>query len=84
MRLVNVYTLRLEEFFEEDIPQYAILSHKWGPEELTYKEVAKSCIDTRKQGYEKLIGARRTAMQYQVGHLWIDSKWLLVAMMLDL
>ncbi|OIW23836.1 HET-domain-containing protein [Coniochaeta ligniaria NRRL 30616] len=38
MRLINTKTLILEEFFERDIPVYAILSHTWGPEEVTFQD----------------------------------------------
>ncbi|KAF9881118.1 hypothetical protein CkaCkLH20_01268 [Colletotrichum karsti] len=39
MRLVNVYTLELEEFFDADIPEYAILSHTWGKDEVTFQDL---------------------------------------------
>lgn len=36
MRLVNTSTGRLDEFFDTQRPSYAILSHTWGKEELSY------------------------------------------------
>lgn len=41
MRLLNIDTLKFKEFFEIDIPPYAILSHRWNREELCYKDFAK-------------------------------------------
>ncbi|KAH8194738.1 hypothetical protein TruAng_011096 [Truncatella angustata] len=38
MRLINVKTLELHEYFGDSIPQYAILSHTWGDQEVTYEE----------------------------------------------
>ncbi|KAL2270744.1 hypothetical protein VTJ83DRAFT_115 [Remersonia thermophila] len=35
MRLLNVATQELEEFHGADIPPYAILSHTWGPDEVS-------------------------------------------------
>ena len=42
MRLLNTSTIELEEIFEPEnlsnerkIPRYAILSHRWGDEEIT-------------------------------------------------
>ena len=29
----------LTEFFESDIPKYAILSHRWGAEEITFEDL---------------------------------------------
>ena len=75
MRLINVETLGLEEFFEQNIPPYAILSHRWGAtsDELTYKEVVKNRIDETKRGFIKLVQACLVAKQYSVRHLWIDT-----------
>jgi len=36
MRLLNVKTKELEEFYESDIPAYAVLSPTWGKNELTF------------------------------------------------
>lgn len=38
MRLINVYTLDMEEYFDSNVPDYAILSHTWGQEELSLRE----------------------------------------------
>ncbi len=41
MRLLSTSTFELEEFFDEEIPQYAILSHRWekDKEETTFQEL---------------------------------------------
>ncbi|KAK2775654.1 het domain-containing protein [Colletotrichum kahawae] len=39
MRLINVDTLELEEFFDDSIPRYAILSHTWGQEEVSFQDL---------------------------------------------
>jgi hypothetical protein len=38
MRLLNIETLRMEEFFDETVASYAILSHRWGQEEVSLQE----------------------------------------------
>lgn len=73
MRLVNIHTLQLEEFFERNIPPYAILSHRWTAEELTCQSLLEGGFDERKQGYRKLVGACRAASNYNVDYLWIDT-----------
>lgn len=73
MRLVNVHTLKLEEFMEGQVPPYAILSHRWTNEELTFKELLKDRADIHKQGYKKLLGACRTAANYDVDYVWVDT-----------
>lgn len=40
MRLINVVSLEIDEFYGSGVPKYAILSHTWGAEEaaLTFNE----------------------------------------------
>ena len=38
MRLLNTQTQRFKEFLGSDIPSYAILSHRWGDDEVSYHE----------------------------------------------
>lgn len=47
MRLLNIHSLEMKEFFDNDIPRYYILSHRWGDSEMTYKDFVKGrCRDT--------------------------------------
>ena len=39
MYLLNTTTKRLSHFFDEQRPTYAILSHTWGTEEVTYQDL---------------------------------------------
>lgn len=41
MRLLATTTLELHEFFSDKVPEYAILSHRWGDGEVTFKDVTK-------------------------------------------
>ena len=41
MWLINTETLELEEFFDHNIPKYAILSHRWGEREVDFKRFRK-------------------------------------------
>jgi hypothetical protein len=43
----------LTEFFESDIPRYAILSHRWGAEEVTFKDLMDGASKS-KAGYGKI------------------------------
>lgn len=38
MRLINIHSLKLEEFFGRNIPPYYILSHTWGNDEISFQE----------------------------------------------
>jgi hypothetical protein len=39
MRLLNTASRKLEEFGSSDIPLYAILSHTWGGNEITFQDI---------------------------------------------
>ncbi|KAE9365545.1 hypothetical protein N431DRAFT_431000 [Stipitochalara longipes BDJ] len=38
MRLLNIKTMKMEEFLGETVPPYVILSHRWGSEEVSLQE----------------------------------------------
>jgi hypothetical protein len=55
MRLLNTSTLKVEEVFEEKVTrQYAILSHTWGDEEVTFQDMLGR-PPSHKKGYQKLL-----------------------------
>jgi hypothetical protein len=47
MRLVNTTTIQLHEFFDDEIPPYAILSHRWETDEVTFQDL----MEGRGAGY---------------------------------
>lgn len=79
MRLLNIKTLELESFFEKDVPRYAILSHRWGPEELTYEDMRAGPSDAarRKQGFAKVQGfcdrVCDPASGLECDYIWVDT-----------
>jgi hypothetical protein len=54
MRLINAHTLELEEYFENQIPPYAILSHTWEDEEVSLQDWADRDTIAYKKGYKKI------------------------------
>src|SRR4051812_33155583 len=38
MRLINIATMRMEEFCGSDIPDYLILSHTWARDEVSFRD----------------------------------------------
>ncbi|KAI0158012.1 heterokaryon incompatibility protein-domain-containing protein [Hypoxylon sp. FL1284] len=75
MRLIDVNTLEFKEYFGTKKPPYAILSHTWGGEEVTFQEWEQRTEDTvrRKQGYAKIVGACRRARADGLSYLWCDT-----------
>ncbi|KAI0111111.1 heterokaryon incompatibility protein-domain-containing protein [Nemania sp. FL0031] len=72
MRLINVHTLAVEEFTDDQAPRYAILSHVWGKEEVTLQEMKEGSATSR-EGYEKIKDCCRQARFDGLPFAWIDT-----------
>jgi hypothetical protein len=77
MWLLNVHTLELHEFVGSSIPfyHYAILSHTWGHEEVTFAEMKKSKyrdIVQRKAGFNKIRQCCAEAERDGFKWAWVD------------
>ena len=53
IRLLNIDSLKLVEFREENRPPYVIASHRWQEEEVTFQEVRRG-NNKHKKGYKKV------------------------------
>ncbi|KAI9150386.1 Vegetative incompatibility protein [Paramyrothecium foliicola] len=74
MRLINTTTLGLQEFSGAGIPKYAILSHRWEEEEVTYTQwMEGSAMMRNKKGYKKIRGACKEALKDGFSWLWVDT-----------
>jgi hypothetical protein len=74
MRLINTTTLQLEDFTLRDVPPYAILSHTWGADEVTFQDM-KACkpdLNTE-HGYTKIVETCRLALEQGLGYAWVDT-----------
>ncbi|EHK17416.1 uncharacterized protein TRIVIDRAFT_173096 [Trichoderma virens Gv29-8] len=71
MRLLRTDTLEAQEFEYGNIPQYAILSHRWGKDELTLQDLEQGV--TEKQGHKKVqqFCSRAKADGFDYG--WVDT-----------
>ncbi|KAK7462391.1 hypothetical protein VKT23_007990 [Stygiomarasmius scandens] len=72
MRLLNTKTFHLAEFYT-DIPTYAILSHTWEKEEVTFQDIQNLDIAKRKVGWQKINNACTYARRYHFEWIWIDT-----------
>lgn len=74
MRLLDTKTLEFKEFYDYQIPEYAILSHRWGPveEEVTYNDYIAGC-KTNTPGYQKIMDFCGLANRKGIAYCWIDT-----------
>ncbi|KAF7622997.1 hypothetical protein AFLA_010310 [Aspergillus flavus NRRL3357] len=71
MRLIHTERLQLEEFADE-IPPYAVLSHRWGKDEVTFQDILlNQNHDT--EGYRKVENICKVANQDGFEYAWIDT-----------
>ena len=64
--------LSLVEKHESDSPRYAILSHTWGAEEVTFKDLIEG-TGKNKAGYEKIEFCRKQAASDDLIYFWVDT-----------
>ena len=72
MRLLHSETLQFEDFFERDVPKYAILSHRWGDKEVSFQEMEQSGAPDG-PGIEKIRACCRQARQDGLEWVWVDT-----------
>ena len=72
MRLLHAESLDFLEFYDLDVPTYAILSHTWGNEEVTFKEMKKG-RGKSKQGFEKIQNCAAQAKRDGIDFIWVDT-----------
>ncbi|KAK3902002.1 heterokaryon incompatibility protein-domain-containing protein [Staphylotrichum tortipilum] len=71
MRLLNTTTLKLTEF-TRDVPPYAILSHTWGDEEVTFQEIGLP-ERHKKKGFRKIRWCCQQAKRDTLEWAWVDT-----------
>lgn len=72
MRLINVSTLKLEEFIDTDAPDYAILSHTWGKpdEELQFKQMDTTSKVDKLANFPKIAFLCKQAAKDRLEYAW--------------
>lgn len=73
MRLIQTETLELAEYFGDNIPSYAILSHTWGEEEVSFQDWQHVGSRSLKKGYRKIVAACNAARDLSIDHIWVDT-----------
>ena len=73
MRLIQVSNMRLVSFYGSDIPDYAILSHVWGEEEVSFLDIQDLDKARARKGYEKIVLSCDQAKKDGLEYVWIDT-----------
>ncbi|QIW97938.1 hypothetical protein AMS68_003456 [Peltaster fructicola] len=72
MRLINVHNRRLHEFYDAETPDYAILSHTWGDDEVTFDDLSNN-RGQDKTAYRKIRFLCNQALEDALDWAWLDT-----------
>jgi hypothetical protein len=72
MRLLSTTTLRLKQFDQEPFPKYAILSHRWGDQEISFQQL-EAGLGTEKDGYRKIEAFCAQERKRGYEWCWVDT-----------
>lgn len=73
MRLINTNTYAFEEFIGRNIPKYAILSHTWEEEEVSFADVTGNPRFREKKGWSKIDMTCKLASHQGLAYAWVDT-----------
>ncbi|KAH3961009.1 hypothetical protein HBI24_215440 [Parastagonospora nodorum] len=74
MRLLDTKTLEIHEFQGSQIPPYAILSHRWEKEEVTYQDLQSGPdVCQEKLGFAKIQRCCQQAVTDGLAYAWVDT-----------
>jgi hypothetical protein len=74
MRLINTRTRAFEEFLGRKIPKYAILSHTWEEEEVSYTDYVEGRhLTSDMKGFAKIDKTCQMAAVEGIQYAWIDT-----------
>ena len=74
MRLINVHTFKQADRFKDNrTPAYAILSHRWRENEISYQDFLNTTKDALYIGFAKVAHACAQAKQTGLDWIWIDT-----------
>ncbi|KAF4815589.1 Vegetative incompatibility protein HET-E-1 [Colletotrichum siamense] len=74
MRLIHIENLDIQEFFDTP-PPYAILSHTWEKDEVTFRNVSQKQVES-KAGWLKIASFCKIVNEYlldPVEYVWVDT-----------
>lgn len=72
MRLLDAKSITLHEFQGSKIPRYAILSHTWGDDEVSFQDL-QAGKGPGKEGYKKIVFTCKQALLHGLEWVWVDT-----------
>lgn len=73
MRLLKASTCELEEFPPNRIPPYAIVSHTWETQEVTFDDLQRSTGKSKNESWRKVQISCQCTIRDGLEYVWIDT-----------
>lgn len=73
MWLINTNKLKLEFITDPECYRYAILSHTWGVDEVTFEDMKNHAVAQGKRGYQKILRTCERARRQGLSYAWVDT-----------
>ena len=75
MRLLHTATITLSSFYDDSTPPYAILSHTWGSNEISFHDLLRNVTSEldESEGYSKIKSCCALAATDGFDYVWIDT-----------
>lgn len=74
MRLIHTTRIEFQEFFDAQLPKYAILSHCWAEDEVTYQHFQSGFgRDIGSNGWRKILRCCEIARAHKLDWAWVDT-----------
>ena len=73
MWLIDTESLELVEVWDENSKEYAILSHRWEPGEVSFQDMQDFAVASKKRNFSKIQNLCRQAIHDGYQYAWIDT-----------
>ena len=73
MRLINAHHLKLEEVRDENVKEYAILSHRWEDGEVSFLDMQSPAVASKMKGFAKIQKSCEHAINDGYNYAWVDT-----------
>ena len=73
MRLINVHSLEVEEVWDENVKDYAILSHRWENDEVSFWDMQDLAVASTMKGFAKIQRSCDHARGDGYDYVWVDT-----------
>ena len=73
MWLINASNFQLKEVWDERKEKYAILSHRWDIEEVSFRVMQNLEVATKLKGFAKIRKSCELALKEKYQYVWIDT-----------